>query len=234
MLMLMKAKIEAARMICLSAAVAADTAKTSGDDAARLREDFLIPIAKAWSTEVGCEVASLGVQVHGGMGFIEETGAAQHYRDARIAPIYEGTNGVQAADLAGRKLSMAGGEALKALLVDMRDTAAGLDGDLSGLSRQLMAGIDAVEAAGAWLGARKGSADAAAGATMFLALCGDVIGGWMHARSALHARTADGDPAWLAGKRQLARFYGDQVLSAAPARLAAITAGSADLEAWAA
>ncbi|CAN5346089.1 hypothetical protein BH09PSE2_BH09PSE2_18370 [soil metagenome] len=78
MLMLMKAKIEAARMICLSAAVAADTAKTSGDEVAKLREDFLIPIAKAWSTDVGCEVASLGVQVHGGMGFIEETGAAQH------------------------------------------------------------------------------------------------------------------------------------------------------------
>ena len=234
MLMLMKAKIEAARMICLSAAVAADTAKTSGDEAAKLREDFLIPIAKAWSTDVGCEVASLGVQVHGGMGFVEETGAAQHYRDARIAPIYEGANGVQAVDLAGRKLSMAGGEALRALTAEMRATAATLDGDLAGLGAQLAAGIEAVEAAGAWLSARKGSADASAGATAFLTLCGDVIGGWMHARSALHARSAEGDPGFLQGKAQLARFYGDQVLGAAPARLVAITAGSADLEAWAA
>ncbi|CAN5346221.1 hypothetical protein BH09PSE2_BH09PSE2_18380 [soil metagenome] len=141
---------------------------------------------------------------------------------------------MQAADLAGRKLSMAGGEALKALLIDMRKTTTRLDGDLSGLAARLQAGIDAVEAGRAWLGARKGTADASAGATVFLTLCGDVIGGWMHARSALHARTAAGDPAWLQSKAQVARFYGDQVLSAAPAKLAAVTAGSADLEAWAA
>ena len=83
-------------------------------EAARLREELLVPIAKAWSTDVGVEVASLGVQVHGGMGFIEETGAAQHYRDARIAPIYEGTNGIQAMDLAGRKLALANGAAMTA------------------------------------------------------------------------------------------------------------------------
>ena len=109
----MKAKISAARAICLSTGVAADLARHAATQEERRRwkgrEDLFTPIAKAWSTDVGCEVASMGVQVHGGMGFIEETGAAQYYRDARIAPIYEGTNGIQAMDLVGRKLSMDGG-----------------------------------------------------------------------------------------------------------------------------
>ena len=90
-----------------------------GDEAAALRADVLTPLAKAWGTDVGCEVASLGVQVHGGMGYIEETGAAQHLRDARIAPIYEGTNGIQAADLVGRKLGLDGGAAFDGLLADI-------------------------------------------------------------------------------------------------------------------
>ena len=109
----MRARVEAGRAICLATAVAADLARVGeteeAREAARLREELLTPIAKAWSSDMGVEVASLGIQVHGGMGFVEETGAAQHYRDARIAPIYEGTNGVQAIDLAGRKLAMAGG-----------------------------------------------------------------------------------------------------------------------------
>ena len=113
----MKAKIEAARGICLSTAVAADLAKHAATpearEAASLREELLTPLAKGWSTDVGVEAASMGLQVHGGMGFIEETGAAQHYRDARILPIYEGTNGIQAMDLTGRKLSMAGGGAVR-------------------------------------------------------------------------------------------------------------------------
>ena len=107
--MLMKAKIEAARAICLTTGVLADLARLADDRGrarrGQARQELLTPIAKAWSTDVGVEVASLGVQVHGGMGFIEETGAAQHYRDARIAPIYEGTNGIQAIDLVGRKLA---------------------------------------------------------------------------------------------------------------------------------
>src|SRR3712207_2685452 len=132
MLTLMKAKIDAARAICLGAAVAADLGER-GDERARRRYELLVPVAKAWSTDVGVEVASLGVQVHGGMGFIEETGAAQHYRDARIAPIYEGTNGVQAMDLIGRKLGQDNGLAVTELAEDMRATAERLGDGLSDL-----------------------------------------------------------------------------------------------------
>jgi alkylation response protein AidB-like acyl-CoA dehydrogenase len=149
MLMLMKAKIEAARAICLSTAVAADLGEFEPDadarEAAKLREELLVPIAKAWSTDVGVEVASLGVQIHGGMGFIEETGAAQHYRDARIAPIYEGTNGIQALDLAGRKLSLANGAAMTRLIADMRETCGGLTNAV--IAKPFAAGIDALERA---------------------------------------------------------------------------------------
>src|SRR3546814_14488463 len=106
----MRAQTEAARALTYYAAAQIDFGKL-GDEAAAMRADILIPLVKAHATDIGCEVASLGVQVHGGMGFIEETGAAQHYRDARIAPIYEGTNGIQAADLVGRKLGMENGRA---------------------------------------------------------------------------------------------------------------------------
>lgn len=130
MLLTMRAQVEAARAICLAAALAMDEARHGEDAAARERakgrEEFLTPIAKAWSTDRGVEVASLGVQIHGGMGFIEETGAAQHYRDARIAPIYEGTNGIQAIDLAGRKLALQGGAATRAMVEDWRETASRL------------------------------------------------------------------------------------------------------------
>ena len=117
-LALMKAKVEAARAICMATASAIDLGR-NGDERQKRREDFLVPIAKAWSTDRAVEVASSGVQVHGGMGFIEETGAAQYYRDARIAPIYEGTNGIQAADLVGRKLGR-DGTAAKELEADIR------------------------------------------------------------------------------------------------------------------
>ncbi|MGN6147023.1 MAG: acyl-CoA dehydrogenase family protein, partial [Rhizomicrobium sp.] len=127
MLALMTAKTQAARTICYATAVASDMANHAKSEhareAAKLREDILVPIAKAWSTDVAVEVASLGVQVHGGAGFIEETGAAQFYRDARITPIYEGTNGIQAMDLAGRKLGLENGKAARDLLIEMRSTA---------------------------------------------------------------------------------------------------------------
>jgi hypothetical protein len=148
MLATMKAKIAAARAICFSAGVAADLARLAPSEEARrkadLRSQLLTPIAKAWSTDAGVEAASLGVQVHGGMGFIEETGAAQFYRDARIAPIYEGANGIQAMDLVGRKLSMQDGEAVADLIAEMRALVPGLDAGVGGL---LGAGIDAVERA---------------------------------------------------------------------------------------
>ncbi|HEY9216558.1 MAG TPA: acyl-CoA dehydrogenase family protein, partial [Phenylobacterium sp.] len=130
MLALAKAKIEAARGICLMTAVLADEARVGEGEAERAaaaaRRDLLTPIAKAWSTDLGVEIASTALQVHGGMGFVEETGAAQHYRDARIAPIYEGTNGIQAMDLVGRKLPMADGAVVRALAADMLATAEAL------------------------------------------------------------------------------------------------------------
>ncbi len=232
-LALMRARIEAGRAICLSTAVAADLAGHAGSDAgreaARLREELLTPIAKAWCTDMGVEVASAAVQVHGGMGFIEETGAAQHYRDARIAPIYEGTNGIQALDLAGRKLGLGEGEAVRRLVADMGETCARLAGSpLAAVGERLQAGIEAVEAATAWMLARRGSADALAGATPYLKLMGEVTGGWMLAKGAL---AADADPAG-AGRAwpALARLYAEHVLAAAPGQLPAVTAGAADLE----
>jgi hypothetical protein len=164
--------------------------------------------------------ASEGVQIHGGMGFIEETGAAQHYRDARIAPIYEGTNAIQALDLIGRKLGADGGLAAGELAADMRETLASLQGDLAGFGGRLSAGIEAMEAATAWALAHKGSAEALAGAAPLLDLFGDVAGGWMLAKGALADRNRAG----------LARLYGEHVLAAVPGRLAAVQAGVADLE----
>ena len=236
-LTLMKAKIEAARGLCLSTAVAADLARAGetpeAREAASLREEVLTPIAKAWSTDIGVEVASMGVQVHGGMGFIEETGAAQHYRDARILPIYEGANGIQAMDLAGRKLGMKGGEGVRSLLADIAATAGTLTGELAGVGARLSAGVEAAEAATARLAEHRGSADALAGATAYLGLMGDVVGGWMLAKGAAAAlariEAGDEDPFWR-GKLGLARVYAEQVLALAPGKLDAVTAGGADLK----
>ena len=235
-LMMMKARIVAARSICLSTAVAAELARSASDldvrSRAARRVELLTPIAKAWSSDVGVAVASEAIQVHGGMGFVEETGAAQHYRDARIAPIYEGTNGIQAIDLAGRKLALEDGLAFQKLLDDVRGTLPALDGDLAQVGRRLATGVDALAAAGAWLQARRGSPDALTSATDFLGLAGDIAGAWGLARSALHARKSTGDKAWLASKAQLARTYTDRVLVAAPARAQAVMCPSADVEAW--
>jgi alkylation response protein AidB-like acyl-CoA dehydrogenase len=235
-LVLIKAKIEAARGVCLSCAVAADLAKhaetAEAREAASLREELLTPIAKGWSTDIGVEVPSMSVQVHGGMGFIEETGAAQHYRDARILPIYEGTNGIQAMDLAGRKLSLAGGATVKTLLADIRATVAALtDARLSGLAQRLGVATDAAQRASDWLSAHKGTADALAGATTYLQLMGEVAGGWMLAKGAKAACEATDDDPFYAGKITLARVYADQVLTRAPALADAIVSGGEDLHA---
>jgi hypothetical protein len=230
--MLMKAKIEAARGICLTTGVLSDLARFADSEderaAAKARQELLTPIAKAWSTDVGVEVASLGVQVHGGMGFIEETGAAQHYRDARIAPIYEGTNGIQAIDLVGRKLRMNGGETLKGLCAEMALTAEGLTetADLAPVGRRLAAGVAALERAADWLIAADNTA-ALAAATPFLKLAGDVTGGWILGRQALAA--AGHEDAWLKSKGALARLYASQVLSGAPGLADAVCDGAGDL-----
>jgi len=245
MLMLTKAKIDAGRAICLSTAVATDLARVADDPGERewaaLRQEILTPIAKGWCTDMGVEAASTGVQVHGGMGFIEETGAAQHYRDARILPIYEGTNGIQALDLVGRKLGLGGGAAARELIGDVAATAAELSaataGALHALGARLQTGATAAMAATDWLAQRRGSADAdvQAGATAYLKLMGDVVGGWMLAKGALAAsrRLADGEGPrdWLQAKIALARLYADQVLSQAPGLAEAVAAGDADLKA---
>ena len=243
MLSVMKAKIAAARAICLLTGVAADLARHAATEEDRrrwkAREDLFTPIAKAWSTDVGVEVASMGVQVHGGMGFIEETGAAQYYRDARIAPIYEGTNGIQAIDLVGRKLSQDGGEAAKALIADMKITLAELPRIYVGKPVERLANaIEAVEDATLWLLDAKAdparAADVLAGADAYLRLLGDVTGGWMLAKGALAARASldagVGDRTWLEGRIALYEVYAANVLGHASSRLAAVGQGGALLE----
>ncbi|HEX3366994.1 acyl-CoA dehydrogenase [Phenylobacterium sp.] len=233
MLMLMKAKIEAARAICLTTGVLSDLARLADSEeeraAAKARQELLTPIAKAWSTDVGVEVASLGVQVHGGMGFIEETGAAQHYRDARIAPIYEGTNGIQAIDLVGRKVGMEDGGVMRALCAELALTAESLTEvpDLAAVGRRLAAGVAALERATDWLLANRG-ADSLAAATPYLKLAGDVIGGAMLGRQALAAAGSD-DP-WMKSKGALARVYSSQVLSLAPGVADGLMDGALDME----
>ena len=242
-LAVMKAKISAARAICLLTGVAADMAEHAADETDRrrwkAREDLFTPIAKAWSTDVGVEVASAGLQVHGGMGFIEETGAAQHYRDARIAPIYEGTNGIQAMDLVGRKLSMDGGQAARDLITDMKKTLAELSRLYSGKPVERFAtAIEAVDDATLWLLDRKAdpaaAADVLSGADAYLKLLGDVAGGWLLAKGALLARArldaGDGDPAWLEGKMDLYEVYAANVLGHVSSRLAAVGQGGALLQ----
>jgi hypothetical protein len=230
MLLLMKAKTEAARAICFSTAVAADLAEHASADhqreAAKLREELLVPVAKAWSTDVGVEVASLGIQVHGGAGFIEEAGAAQFYRDARIAPIYEGTNGIQAIDLVGRKLPLASGEPIRALFTEMRATLPDLDHTVAGYLREAMA---ATERATDWLILNRGSTDALAGATAYLKLLGDTVGGWMLAKAA-HAAASLEDKDYACGKLSLARFFASQTLTQAGGLAGAVQSGSSDFE----
>ncbi|MDP3635009.1 acyl-CoA dehydrogenase, partial [Phenylobacterium sp.] len=233
-LLLMKAKIEAARAICLSTGVLNDVARLASDEAARAvakaRAELFTPIAKAWSTDVGVEVASMGVQIHGGMGFIEETGAAQHYRDARIAPIYEGTNGIQAIDLVGRKAPMENGGVMDALAAEMHETANALSGTpgLETVGARLEAGVAALERATDWILANKGP-NALSGATPYLKLAGDVLGGWMLGLQALALVDATDD--WSMSKAALARVYAAQVLAQAPGLAEGVMEGAADYEA---
>ncbi|WP_419918609.1 acyl-CoA dehydrogenase [Candidatus Poriferisocius sp.] len=226
MLLDMRARIEAMRGLLHLNAAAADRAAHHPDPVCRRqsqqRSELLTPVAKAWCSDQGVEVASLGIQVHGGMGFIEETGAAQHWRDSRIAPIYEGTNGIQAIDLVGRKISLGGGVVLAELLAEM-----------GGLDRNLDRAADAVAEAARWLGDHPGD-DALAGATPFLQMMGITIGGWIMARTweAAH-RLGPTEPHrsgfWTA-KQTSSRFYLDQILPMAPALLPAATSGIAALE----
>jgi len=219
MLLRMKALTQGARALTYYMAGLVDRASL-GDESAAARAQLLTPLVKAWGTDVGCEVASLGVQVHGGMGFIEETGAAQHLRDIRIAPIYEGTNGIQAADLVMRKLGLEGGGTLASLLADIRaeSGAAGLQ-DLAG---------DVEEAAGRLQAA--GADDRLAGSYPLLTMMAVLVAGWQMARQHDAAQKAlaagSGDPAFLAMKVAAADYFNSVVVPEASGLRAAATAGA--------
>jgi predicted nucleic acid-binding protein len=213
MLLTMRAKIQAGRAMCYACAVAADR----GDKA---MEDVLTPIAKAWSTDLGVEASSLGVQVHGGMGFVEEAGAAQYYRDARIAPIYEGTNGIQAIDLYGRKLLGDRGEAMGRVIAMARDAAA--QSSDARVAAALGEAATVLEAATEYM-LSAARADALAGASAYLGLAGDVIGGALLARGV--AKSND------AGQAALLAFYAEIVLARAGAYMPLVKLTAAPLAA---
>jgi 3-(methylthio)propanoyl-CoA dehydrogenase len=216
MLLRMTALTQAARALCYYAAGQTDRG-TLGDQAAQARADLLTPLVKAYGTDVGCEVASLGVQVHGGMGFVEETGAAQHYRDIRISPIYEGTNGIQAADLVGRKLGLEGGETIGRLLAEIRSEAEG----------SLLALADVAEGAVERLRAM-GPDDRLAGSYPFLTLISTLVCGWLMKRQldALESPEIAGDRLFSARKRAACLDYLDHVVPEAAGLAAQAIAGA--------
>jgi acyl-CoA dehydrogenase len=220
MLLTMRALTRAARAICYSTAVALDRAKLSAEAATRQaaheRASLLTPVAKAFATDIGCEVASLGLQVHGGMGYVEETGAAQHFRDARIAPIYEGTNGIQAIDLVTRKLPLSGGATIKAYLGELRRTVetinANNDPALGWTGVRLGETLDSLERATQWLLARQQQDEALAGATPYLRLFATAAGGALLAEEALAAtRLAADAAADPAARIAMARFFAENI-----------------------
>jgi 3-(methylthio)propanoyl-CoA dehydrogenase len=243
MLLTMKAYMEAMRALLYTNAVSIDLARHHQDlterEARRELVELLTPVSKAWCTDLGVELASVGLQVHGGMGYVEETGVAQYLRDSRISPIYEGTNGIQAIDLVMRKVPMRGGGVVADLLAQMEGLGPELDAagqELAGIQPALAAGVGALREATDWILSRGPAEpnDVLAGATPYLRLSGLVIGGWLMARSALAAsrllRTAGGaDAAFLQEKIATARFYAGQLLPQAAGLLPAVTAGAGPL-----
>ncbi|MCX7157384.1 MAG: acyl-CoA dehydrogenase [Rhodocyclales bacterium] len=234
MLLTMRARIMAARALAYTAAGWFDVARHSPDktaaDKAKRYVDLLMPVVKGWSTELCQQVCYDAIQVHGGMGFVEETGIAQHYRDARIITIYEGTTGIQANDLVGRKLLRENGATLRELIVEMRGVAAELaasDG-MQPLATRLEEDIAALERALDWILAngRDRLAAVLAGAVPFLNLLGTVCGSWQLARVALAAAKPANqdayDPDYLRGLQELARFHAHALAVQAPALAAAI------------
>jgi len=232
MLMTQRAQVEAVRALAYFTAGALDRARRQADPAARQQSqmlvDLLIPVVKAWSTDIGCEVASLAVQVHGGLGFIEETGVAQLYRDVRIAPIYEGTNGIQANDLVGRKLMRDRGATARDFIAGIRASGADLaaqaaGGDLPAIRAALAEGATALARSTDWLIETHGAnpALALAGASPYLRLFGTVAGGWLMAMAALSATRRLAEPSeqrsFLLAKLATARFYADNILPQAEA-----------------
>jgi alkylation response protein AidB-like acyl-CoA dehydrogenase len=215
MLLTMRAQTRAARALCYATAVAIDRADRGPDERARQaahnRASLLTPVAKAFATDIGIEVASLGVQVHGGMGYIEETGAAQHYRDARIAAIYEGTNGIQAIDLATRKLPLQGGATVNALIAELRRTVDAVDAinnpAFGATGARVGEAVDAFERTTRWLLGRQEADSVLAGATPYLRLFATAAGGALLAEEALVAAqiAEESAPARIA----IARFFAE-------------------------
>jgi hypothetical protein len=238
MLLTMRSLTRAARAICLTTAVALDRSHLAGDAAAREaaseRAALLTPVAKAFSTDIGAEVASLGIQVHGGTGFIEETGAAQHYRDARIAQIYEGTNGIQAIDLVTRKVPLSGGAVVRGYIEELRRTVGAVraanDPAFGATATRLAEATDSLAEATEWVLAALGARpDAAlAGATTYLRLFAAAAGGCMLAHEALAAarQGAEGDGADRPGRLAIARFFAENLAVQAPALARIVTEGA--------
>jgi alkylation response protein AidB-like acyl-CoA dehydrogenase len=240
MLLTMKSTIEAMRALAAVVAEASDHARLNPDSAAQRQAQalmsLLIPVVKGWSTESSNELTSLGLQVHGGMGFIEETGAAQHLRDTRISSIYEGTTGIQANDLVGRKILRDGGGAATELIATMsklqREAAGSKNAHVVALAQSLGRGIEALDAAVRFVVSR-GREDvkvALSGASPLLNLFGIVAGGWQLTRGALaaerHLQARDGDNQWFEAKILTARFYADNILPKASALSTAVVQGA--------
>src|SRR5262245_49871861 len=236
MLMSMKSRVEAMRALAYVVAGQLDVARRHADAGARARAqamaELLIPVVKGWSTESAIDIASIGLQVHGGMGYVEETGAAQHLRDARITTIYEGTTGIQGIDLVGRKMLRDDGRAIRTLIEEIEQAADASDGaaqdDLDVIKRRLRGGLAALSAAVDWIRSvgRKDLNTVLCGATPFLHLLGIVAGGWQMARAAAIAQNrleaGANDPGFYRAKITTARFFADHFLTQA-AGLAEIT-----------
>jgi len=238
MLMTMRANAEAMRCVMYANAAAIDFANSSHDETEREYWDaitaLLTPISKGWGTDVGVEMTSLGVQTHGGMGYVEETGVAQHWRDVRIAPIYEGTNGIQAADLVFRKLPLGGGQVLEKFLSEIGHLAEQLleDDRLCSMGQALLDGKEQFRDAAIWLGGRLAGQpnDAAAGSVPFMRVAGVVVGAYYLARSAQVARqlldSGKGDSDFLNDKITIASFYAEQILPTVAGLVPTITQGA--------
>ena len=221
MLSTMKADIFAARAIALSNAVAIDMANATGDRDWQARAALFTPITKAFGTDVGIDVANLGIQVHGGMGFIEETGAAQYLRDVRVTAIYEGTNGIQSMDLVGRKL-IDGGTAVRALLDEISETVTGLQKSYPDLSTALLEALEKLRQTTEWMLSQKDMADRFAGAVPYLRGFARILGGYYHLCAAAHEK---GDGA----RTKLATFYIHSLLPEYSGLLAQAMQGADDL-----
>jgi hypothetical protein len=242
MLLLMKSQTEAMRALSVVVAVSLDAARLHPSETDRQSHqafaDLMIPVIKGWCTENAVDIASLGIQVHGGVGFVEETGVAQYLRDARITPIYEGTTGIQANDLIGRKLARDGGRAAQVVITQMRAVARGLAAapDPSTLAAALSTAIDSLEESVRYVVANyaKDIRGVSVGAVPLLKLFGIVAGGWQLLRSALisrqrltESRQKVADVAFYEAKIATAQFYADHVLSQASGLAHSIVHGAA-------